>query len=74
MNESIGCIGGGRVVRILLHGWREAGVLPENIIVSDPSTGALDQLAREFPEIRVVQDGNTLEVPVTLAERPANIP
>jgi pyrroline-5-carboxylate reductase len=57
---SIGCIGGGRVVRILLHGWREAGVLPENIIVSDPSTGALDQIAREFPEIRVVQDGNTL--------------
>jgi pyrroline-5-carboxylate reductase len=60
MNESIGCIGGGRVVRILLHGWREAGVLQENVIVSDPNNGALDQIAGEFPEVRVVQDGNIL--------------
>ena len=60
MKESIGCIGGGRVVRILLHGWREAGVLPENVIVSDPNKGALDQIAKEFPDVKVVLDNNTL--------------
>jgi pyrroline-5-carboxylate reductase len=60
MNESIGCIGGGRVVRILLHGWREAGVLPDSVIVSDPDKEAFDQIAGELPGVRVVQDGNTL--------------
>lgn len=60
MNESMGFIGGGRVVRILLHGWREAGVFPVNTIVSDPDTGVLDQLAREFPAIRCVRDNNSL--------------
>jgi len=60
MIESIGCIGGGRVVRILLHGWKEAGLLPENIIVSDPSKGALDQIVKEFPGVKIVQDGNGL--------------
>lgn len=60
MNESIGCIGGGRVIRILLHGWREAGLLPENIIVSDPSRGALDQITAEFPGVTVLQDQNAL--------------
>lgn len=57
---SLGFIGGGRVVRILLHGWKEAGILPENIIVSDPNRDALDQISREFPGVRVVQDNNAL--------------
>lgn len=60
MNESIGCIGGGRIVRILLHGWSEAGLLPADIIVSDPNKGALDLIAKEFPGVRVVQDDNSL--------------
>jgi len=60
MKESFGFIGGGRVVRILLNGWMEAGVLPENIIVSDPNREALEQIAREFPGVQVVQDGNAL--------------
>jgi pyrroline-5-carboxylate reductase len=46
------------VVRILLQGWKEAGVFPEKIIVSDPDTGALDQLSRVFPEILCVQDNS----------------
>ena len=60
IQESIGFIGGGRVVRILLHGWKEAGALPERITVSDPNRAALDHLAGEFPGVRVVQDGNAL--------------
>jgi pyrroline-5-carboxylate reductase len=60
MNESIGCIGGVWVIRILLRGWKEAGILPENIIVSDPSQGALDQITQEFPGVKIFQDGNSL--------------
>ena len=48
------------MVRILLHGWREAGLLPENIIVSDPNRGALDQITAEFPGVTVLQDQNAL--------------
>jgi pyrroline-5-carboxylate reductase len=35
-NPSIGFIGGGRVARIFLQGWRAAGALPASIVVSDP--------------------------------------
>lgn len=56
MNETIGFIGGGRVVRILLRGWKEAGMLPENIIVSDPERGALDHISLEFPGVEVSED------------------
>lgn len=45
MNGSIGCIGRGRVVRIILPGGKEAGMFPENVIVSDSNKGALDQIA-----------------------------
>lgn len=60
IQESIGCVGGGRVVRILLHGWKEAGVLPKDVIVSDPNKGALDQIADEFSGVKVIQEGNSL--------------
>ncbi len=45
MNESIGCVKGGRVVRIHLHDGKEAGMLPENVIVRDPTKGVPNQIA-----------------------------
>lgn len=60
MKESIGFIGGGRIVRILLQGWKEGGKLPEDVIVSDPDQVALDRIAGEFPGVRVVRDNNAL--------------
>ncbi len=48
MDKSIGFIGGGRVVRILLEGWAHAGVLHREIAVADPSTAAVDKLRARF--------------------------
>ena len=42
--QSIGFIGGGRVARILLGGWRRAGALPAEVVVYDPDAKALDLL------------------------------
>ncbi len=41
---SVGFIGGGRVARIILEGWRRAGALPARIVVSDPNAAAVDAL------------------------------
>ncbi|MDD1715496.1 MAG: NAD(P)-binding domain-containing protein, partial [Methanolinea sp.] len=60
MKESLGFIGGGRIVRILLHGWKEGGNLPENIVISDPDREALDRITKEFPGVHAVQDNNAL--------------
>ena len=36
--KTIGFIGGGRVTRIILGGWRRAGTLPDKVVVSDPTS------------------------------------
>lgn len=43
--RSIGFLGGGRVTRILLGGWRRAGRLPEEVVVFDPDPEARERLA-----------------------------
>ena len=40
-NKSIGFIGGGRVTRIFLEGWKRANDLPANIVVSDCNSESL---------------------------------
>lgn len=42
--RSVGFIGGGRVARIMLEGWRRAGALPSRIVVSDPNPAAIEAL------------------------------
>lgn len=42
--QSVGFIGGGRVARILLGGWRRASAQPSEVVVYDPDTKALDFL------------------------------
>ena len=49
MKESIGFIGGGRVVSILLGGWARAGVMPDRVTVFDCSKDALDNLKSRQP-------------------------
>lgn len=56
MTPSIGFVGGGRVARILLHGWKTAGMLPESILVSDRNEEVLNRIAGEFPEIQTAKD------------------
>jgi len=42
---TVGFVGGGRVVRILLAGWKRAGSLPARVVVADPSEAARAALA-----------------------------
>jgi pyrroline-5-carboxylate reductase len=48
----IGFIGGGRVTRVLVGGWRHAGVLPTGILVNEPDDAAFARLAELCPEVR----------------------
>lgn len=59
--ESMGFIGGGRVVRILLTGFRRAGLPTHGCVVADTSPEALESLREEFPGIRTT--GADLDAP-----------
>jgi pyrroline-5-carboxylate reductase len=50
-NKTIGFVGGGRVTRILLEGWKRANGLPANIQVSDCNPETLAKLKARFPTI-----------------------
>jgi len=56
--NSIGFIGGGRVTRIFLGGWKKAGALPNNIVVSDPNAETLDKLKAGFSAIEIAPTDN----------------
>jgi len=47
-----GFVGGGRVTRVLVGGWRHAGVLPTEILVNEPDDSAFARLAELCPEVR----------------------
>jgi pyrroline-5-carboxylate reductase len=56
--ESVGFVGGGRIARIMLEGWRRADALPARIVVSDPNVEALARLKVELPSIETCASGN----------------
>jgi len=56
---SLGFIGGGRVTRIFLQGWSQAGRLPAHIVVSDPNPELLAKLKLRFPGITTTADNAT---------------
>ncbi len=43
-DKTMGFIGGGRVARILLGGFKRAGTLPRHVVVSDTYAQVLDAL------------------------------
>lgn len=51
--KSIGFIGGGRITRIILEGWKRANALPAKIAVSDCHPEALQKLKANFPQIEI---------------------
>jgi len=57
--KTVGFIGGGRVTRILLGGFKKAGISFEKIVVSDSNDDVLKKLQKEFPKI-VLSAGNSL--------------
>ena len=57
-DKTAGFIGGGRVARILLGGFRKSGQMPESIVVSDTNQDVLQKLKSDFPQIRITPDNN----------------
>jgi pyrroline-5-carboxylate reductase len=51
---TIGFIGGGRITKIILSGWKRAGVLPDEITVTDTNEDPLRALKKEFDRIETV--------------------
>ena len=51
-NQSVGFIGGGRVARIFLEGWKRQNALPANIVASDCQAEALAKLQAAFPSVK----------------------
>jgi pyrroline-5-carboxylate reductase len=56
--QSVGCIGGGRITRIMLAAFVRAGKLPKTVVVSDTSAEILTQLQATYPGIRCIMNGN----------------
>jgi len=55
--KQIGFIGGGRITRIFLDGWKWANALPASIVVSDCNADTLGRLKVRFPAI-IAASGN----------------
>jgi pyrroline-5-carboxylate reductase len=55
-NKSIGFIGGGRAAKIVLQGWKKAGRIPANIVVTDNDADVLGKLQNEFQNIETIID------------------
>lgn len=51
MKQKIGFIGGGRITRIFLEGWKRDGQSLDNIIISDSNGELLEKLKGKFPEV-----------------------
>jgi len=56
--KTIGFIGGGRITRILLGGWRKAGKMPAKVVVSDIDAQALARIKESFGTVESVCDDN----------------
>ena len=54
--NSIGFIGGGRVVRIFLEGWARAQKLPDHVIVAEPNEATRVKLAGRFPTVQTTEN------------------
>ncbi len=59
INPTIGFVGGGRITRILLEGFRRGRVVFPKVVVSDTDGETLARLKRQFPEIEMAPGDNT---------------
>lgn len=57
-SRSVGFVGGGRIARIMLEGWRRAGAMPDRIVVSDPNAATLNALNAQHPSIETCAGDN----------------
>lgn len=54
--SSVGFVGGGRIARILLEGWKHKDALPARIVVSEPHEETLARLRDRFPSVQPASD------------------
>jgi len=50
--DRVSFVGGGRVTRFLLEGWRRADALPGQVLVCDPDQAVLGKLRSDYAEVR----------------------
>jgi pyrroline-5-carboxylate reductase len=55
-NKSVGFIGGGRITRIFLEGWKRAKGLPASLVVSDCNPESLAKLKTHFPDLQTAAE------------------
>lgn len=55
---SIGFLGGGRIVRIMLAAWQKAGRLPIKIVVSDNDPSVRERMKLDFPFVEIVSENS----------------
>jgi len=60
--KTIGFVGGGRITRIFLEGWRRANALPGNVLASDCNGGTLAELKTRFPGVQTTGDSHAAAV------------
>ena len=75
--KTIGFIGGGRITRVFLGGWRKAGTMPAKVVVSDIDAQALARIKESFGAVEIVCDDNAAAMGqdvVLLALHPPAIP
>jgi len=51
--KTIGFIGGGRIARVFLGGWRKAGAMPAKVVVSDIDPQALTRIKESFGTVEI---------------------
>jgi len=56
MGKTIGFVGGGRVVSIILGGWSRAGIMPDTVLVHDVNANVLSRLAARHPQVEAGAD------------------
>ena len=57
-DQTVGFVGGGRVARIILGGFKKAGCMPATIVASDTNQDVLKKLQSEFPAVRTAPNNN----------------
>ena len=58
-SKTIGFVGGGRIARIFLEGWKLANALPASLVVSDCNPGSLAKLKSHFPSVQTAAKNST---------------
>jgi pyrroline-5-carboxylate reductase len=75
--KTIGFVGGGRITRIFLGGWANAGRMPQQVVISDVEEPILARLKQSYKNVRTAAGDNALAASqeiVFLALHPLAIP